>query len=159
MKLGLNESQRWPAAIIVILAAQVAFGIWMAKVANADPHFAVEPDYYKRAVAWDTTMAQARRDHALGWAASATITADAGDSARLHVTLTDSAGAPITADSVEAEAFSIANSARQLQVTLRPAANGYATTLPAARRGLWEVHLRAARGHDHFTAKLRPEYK
>ena len=43
----------WPIAITGVLAATVAANIWVAKIASDDPSFAIEQDYYRKAITWD----------------------------------------------------------------------------------------------------------
>jgi nitrogen fixation protein FixH len=159
MKLAITSANRWPAAIIAVLLGQVAFGVWMMRVAGNDPHFAVEPNYYARAVNWDATMAQSRLDKALGWKATTTLTRGAGTAATLHVVLVDSTGAAVKADSVSAEAIAIAHAGTVDRVAMTADGTGYAGPIPTAGNGLWEVEVRAKRGADLFTAKLRTELK
>lgn len=159
MKFGLSDSQRWPVIIISVLVAQIAFGIWMARVAGNDPNFAVEPDYYAKAVNWDETMAQSRRDRALGWQAVATMTRAEGRTATLQVSLVDSLGAAVQADSVQVEALEVAHARFVDKLTLIPSGSGYAAPVANAGVGLWEVRVRAMRGTDLYTAKLRTELK
>lgn len=151
--------QRWPVAIVTVLLMQVAFGLWMARTANNDPNFAIEPDYYNRAVNWDSTMAQSRRDRALGWQAVASLTRDTGRTAALRVVLIDAAGMPLVADSVQAEALAVAHAATVHRLVLTSDAGGYAAQVPMAANGLWDVSVRAMRGSDVFTAKLRTELR
>ncbi len=157
MKNHIPEAQRWPAIIVTVLVAQIGFGIWMARLAGSDPHHAVEPNYYQRAVDWDSTMAQSRRDRALGWRAVATMTRTAGRSASLHITLVDSLGASLTVDSISVEALAIAHAGTIERPKLMSDGLAYVGTLATAASGLWEVHVRAARSTDLFTAKLRTE--
>jgi nitrogen fixation protein FixH len=157
MRLSLTPAQRWPTIIITVLAAQMAFGVWMARVAGSDPHHAVEPDYYARAVNWDSTMAQARRDRALGWNAATTLTRATGHAATLQVAIVDSLGAALQMDSLHVEALAIAHAGTIDRMTLAPAGAAYTGLIADARAGLWEVQVRAVRGADVFTAKLRTE--
>jgi nitrogen fixation protein FixH len=155
VKLSLTEHNRWPIAITVALLAQVAFGVWMVRTANGDPHFAVLPDYYARGVAWDSTMAQAQRDKALGWRAAMTMTRTSGRRAALTVDLRDAQGAPVRADSITIFATAIAHSMVIDTVrvgSLQPLASG---TIEQAPSGLWELSLRAHRGDAVFTATQR----
>ncbi len=155
---GIAKLQPWPTAIVAVLVAQMSFGVWMARVARDDPHFAIEPDYYARAVNWDSTMAQSRRDKALGWIASAGMSRGTGRAAFLRVTLTDSAGIAVTAvDSVTAEALAVAHAGLIDKLTLARDGDAYRVTVSIAAPGLWEVQVRAYRGGDLFTAKLRTE--
>jgi nitrogen fixation protein FixH len=159
MKLAITAANRWPLAIASVLVGQVLFGIWMAHVASDDPHFAVAPNYYARAVNWDATMAQSRTDKALGWRSVATLTRSTGSGATLHLSLTDSSGAPVRADSVTVTAFAIAHSLNVMALALTPDVTGYAGTVHMAGRGLWEIAIRAVRGTVVFTATVRPELK
>jgi nitrogen fixation protein FixH len=153
-----GKLQPWPTAIVAVLVTQICFGIWMARVAGNDPNFAIEPDYYARAVNWDATMEQSRRDKALGWQASVAMTRAGGRTATLRLVLVDSTGGPITtADSVIAEALAVAHAGQIDRLVMVRDGAGYVAPVPAANAGLWEVRIRAARGADVFTAKLRTE--
>ncbi len=157
MNLAIPESRRWPIIIVTVLVAQMGFGVWMARLAGSDPHYAVEPDYYARAVNWDSTMAQSRRDRALGWGAAATLTRGGGRSASLQIALVDSLGAALEVDTVQVEALAVAHASIIDRLTLAPTGLAYSATIADAGAGLWEVRVRAVRGADVFTAKLRTE--
>ena len=158
MKFGLTDAQRWPTIIITVLVAQIGFGIWMARLAGSDPHFAIEPDYYNKAVNWDARMAQSRADRALGWQSTATLSRGTSGAGILDVSLTDSLGTAVVADSVLVEAMPVAHAQRVTRLTLTSEGAGYRGTLPdAGTAGLWEVRVRALRGRDIFTANVRAE--
>ena len=67
MKPGMG----WPIGVTVILGATIAVNLWVMKIANSDPSFAIEPDYYRKAVHYDSTMAQQRLNASLGWGVEA----------------------------------------------------------------------------------------
>jgi nitrogen fixation protein FixH len=157
MNLAIAEARRWPIIIVAVLVAQMGFGIWMARVAGGDPHYAVEPDYYARAVNWDSTMAQSRRDRALGWNAAATLIRTSAHGAALQIALVDSLGVALQVDSVHVEALAVAHASAIHRLTLTPDGPAYGATIGDAGTGLWELRLRAVRGPDVFTAKLRTE--
>src|SRR5688500_20140504 len=92
MKRGLC----WPIAVTGILATTVAANIWVMMIASDDPSFAIEEDYYRKALAWDTTLAQAARNAALGWHLTPEM-GPIGNEGRavLPARLTDSLGAAI----------------------------------------------------------------
>ena len=73
----------WPWFVAALLAATAVGQGIMLYAATHDPTFAVVPDYYERAVAWDSTLAIEEASDALGWHATATLTRDGG--ARLNV--------------------------------------------------------------------------
>lgn len=157
MNFRITAANRWPVAIVAVLISQVIFGIWMAKVAGNDPHFAIEPNYYARAVDWDATMAQSRRDKALGWRATATLTRGTLGSGTLQLSLIDSSGGAVRADSVTVQALAVAHASQVDSLTLRAVPNGYAAPVPHVTAGLWELRVRAVHGADVFTAKLRTD--
>jgi nitrogen fixation protein FixH len=146
----------WPVIIVALLVGGAGANIGLMIVANRDPSFAVEPDYYRKAVEWDRSMAQEARNAALGWRASARLEpADAGR-ARLVALIRDRAGAPVAGAAVVVEAFPSARAREIASFTLAPAASAgaYTVMLPRARPGLWELRLRVTRGEEVFTRTL-----
>lgn len=154
---GIFARWGWPLGVALVLGASAGANIWMMFVARSDPAFAVEPDYYSKAVAWDARMAQARRDSALGWRATAALTlARPGIPGRIVVTLTDVDGKPVTGATLAVEAMHNARAAQRYEASLLPGDDGdYAAALDAHRAGAWEVRLTATRGGAHFTQDLR----
>ena len=76
----------WPVAIVGLLVGGAAANIGLMIVANRDATFAVEPDYYRKAVDWDRTMAQEARNVELGWRVSAQLEpVDGGPEHRISV--------------------------------------------------------------------------
>lgn len=159
MRFSLPASRRWPLLVITALAAQMGFGVWMMRVAGSDPNFAIEPDYYARAVHWDARMEQARRDLALGWRAVATLTRSAGQPTSLVVSVVDSLGAPLVIDSLRADVLPVAHASRTRTLTLARVGEKWEAQLRDAETGLWETNIRAWRGRDVFTARVRPELR
>ncbi len=147
----------WPTAVAVILIASMASNIGVMMVANSDPAFAVEPDYYGKAVRWDDQMAQDRTNLALGWQVSGglSLSRDA-EVGRLTVVLQDSSGLPLEGATVSAEAMHNARSADRREVALVPMRPGvYWAPIDAKRPGQWEIRVSAIRGEAHFTHSLR----
>lgn len=154
MKRGMG----WPIAIAAILGTTVAANFWVLYVANRDPSFAIEKDYYQKALRWDDEMAQEARNTALGWRLSPTLTPIAADGATLTVQLTDSAGATLDGAKVTVAALHNAHAGTVLDATLAPASSGrgaYEVHLPMHRAGEWELRFEAVRGTDRFTAVRR----
>jgi nitrogen fixation protein FixH len=146
----------WPVLIVALLVGGAGANIAFMIVANHDPSFAVEPDYYRKAVDWDRSMEQEARNAKLGWQVSAVLEPGAKGRARLVVQVRDRAGAPLTGSTVAVEAFPSARAREIATFALVPAgeAGVYAVTLPRARPGLWELRLRVARGDVVFTHTL-----
>ena len=61
----------WPWFVVALLVATAGGQGIMLYAATHDPTFAIEPDYYQKAVAFDTTIQQERGNLALGWTATA----------------------------------------------------------------------------------------
>ena len=154
MKRGLG----WPLGIVAILAATVGLNIWVFRVASDDPSFAIEPNYYQKAVDWDSTLAQRRENLALGWHLSPTLGAfTARQGAHLQVTLTDAAGAAIPDATVKVAAFFNARANDIIDTTLVRDSAGYAVNLPVTRGGVWELQFDVTRGGKRFTSTSRIE--
>lgn len=146
----------WPVVIVALLVASAGANIAFMIVANGDATFAVEPDYYRKAVEWDRTMAQEARNAELGWTVSARLEpADAGR-ARLFALVRDRAGAALTGADVRVEAFPSARAREIASVALEPArgAGVYTGLLPSARPGLWELRVRVTRDAEVFTRTI-----
>ena len=153
-----RKDRIWPAAITLVLLGNVALGITLMRVASADPHFAVEPDYYRRAVGWDTTQAQVRRSTELGWRVHPTLAPVSGDSTPLIILLTDRDGAPLDAATIDVVARPIAHANRSVTSTPTPQGDGrYTTTMAIDQPGLWEVVVTVDRAGERLVAPLRIE--
>jgi nitrogen fixation protein FixH len=152
----MKPEKRWPVGVSVVLGVTVAVNAVLYYVAGADPSFAIEPNYYAKAVKWDSTVAQTKRSAALGWRLSPALTPIVPRvGARLSVTLTDSTGAPITDAIVKVSALYNARAGTVLESVLRPDTNGYDTILGISNAGLWEFRFDVTRRRQHFTSTVR----
>jgi nitrogen fixation protein FixH len=149
----------WPIGIAAALLLSAGSNIIMMFIAKADPAFAIEPDYYQKAVAWDATMAQERTNTTLGWRAAATIElASPHTPGRITVTLRDMQGQVIPDATATIEAMHNARASQRYEVALSPDGYGaYTAPIDAHRPGQWEVRVTASRGTDRFTQSLRIE--
>lgn len=125
--------------------------------AHADPSFAVEADYYNKAVHWDAEAAQERRNAELGWVVEVeTLPGDQGAPSRLRLTLEDAEGRAISDARVSVEAFHNARAADRRTLTLSSdSAGAYGAVAAFEREGLWEFRVTAHRGDEVFTAVLQ----
>jgi len=151
----------WPIGITAILATSVVGNLIMMRVANNDPSFAIEDNYYQRAVDFDTTMQQQRRSDALGWTAAVAIHGVRRGAGVLRVQLSDSSALPIAADSVVAVAFFNARANERVRLILThestDAPGVYRHAIAVAHSGQWEVQIGAWRGNEHFVSSTRVE--
>ncbi|CAN5862537.1 FixH family protein [soil metagenome] len=149
----------WPIGIVVILVVFVVGNLVMMRIANDDPAMAVEPDYYQKAVAFDSTMAVARRSAALGWSAQTTIVArDSAPGATVRVRLSDAAHQPVEGAVMTIDARFNARANDIITDTLVERAPGeYLASLAVTHAGQWEVRVTVTRGASRFTASTRAD--
>ena len=153
MKTGMG----WPIGVAAILGVTVIANLVVMRIANSDPAFAIEPDYYKKAVAFDSTMAIERQSLDLGWTATSSFsTGDRSDGPTLTVTLADRQAHPIEGALVTIVALANARANDMLSATLREVSPGrYQSPLAARFTGQWEVRVDAMRNTEHFVASTR----
>ena len=153
----MKRGAAWPIAITAVLALTVGANVLLLRIATEPNAYATEPDYYRKAVAWDSTAAAERASTATGWSCDASLVAR-GRAFEIRLRLVDAAGAPVAGAAVHVTAIHNLAAATPSELTATPAAaGGYVATLPVARAGLWELRVAATRGREHFTADLRRE--
>mgnify|MGYP006330149751 CR=1 FL=1 len=150
----MNAARWWPAALVAVLVVTVAANFALLWKANSDPSFAVEPDYYQRAVLWDSTVARRARSDALQWRAAVRMASPEGGQATIVVNLTTADGRPVDSADVRVEASHNAEGANLHEARLLATGPGlYAARIPTTAQGLWRVDLTASRGPDHFVQR------
>lgn len=148
----------WPLIVIGLLGGLLVMNGVMLYVATRDPSFAVEKNYYQKALDWDEKRAQDAANDALGWAIAVSLEA-AGADVRVRATVADREGAPVSGAAVSLEAFHVARSAASREVKLAEESPGiYATTWPAMRPGIWEMRFRVEQGGHVFTRTTREDW-
>lgn len=153
MKKGMG----WPIGVATILSCTVIANVVVMRIANDDPSFSVEPDYYRKAVNFDSSMAQARENLSLGWGIDTRIDS-IGDGAhtRLSVRLRDASSSPLPGARVAVMARFNARANDTLTAQLTEESPGtYVAMLPIARPGEWEVRVDATHGSQRFSASSR----
>jgi nitrogen fixation protein FixH len=152
----------WPGIIIGLLSVQILLMLVMAYVATSDRTFAVEPDYYQKALNWDELAAQDRLNEQLGWSAHIKVS-DAADLLKRRTvtcTLTDAAGQPLSGAEVEIFAFPHARAGQRLKQSMpEQQAGDYATLMQMARDGLWEFRITAVQESQRFTRVIQQRIK
>ncbi len=150
----MTAARWWPVALVAVLVVTVGANVALLWKANSDPSFAVEPDYYRRAVLWDSTVARRARSDALQWRAVVQMAPPEEGQATILVTLTDAGGRPVDSADVRVEASHNAEGANLHEAKLLATGPGsYAARIPTAARGLWRVDLTAARGDEQFVQR------
>ncbi|HKO90751.1 MAG TPA: FixH family protein [Polyangiaceae bacterium] len=159
----------WAWAPGVLLAALLGTQLTVLHFVLDDPSFALEPDYYRKAVAWDRQRELERQSQALGWhaelAAQPALPAPPGSQPQpglpargleLRVQLRDAQQGPLGGAAVHVQAFANARAARVFEAPLLETAPGtYTAEIPSRLLGLWEFRLEATRGAERFAEVLR----
>jgi hypothetical protein len=152
-----SKGRLWAWLPGVLLAALLGTQLTVLHSVLDDPSFALESDYYRKAVSWDARQERARASQALGWHAQ--LSAEPAPQARgvaLRVQLRDAQGGPLSGALVHVQAFANARAARVLEASLVEAPAGtYTGEIPSSVLGLWEFRLEATRGSDRFGEVLR----
>lgn len=152
-----TSNSRWAFVPIGLLAAMLLGLGSMAAIAMDDPGFALERDYYQKAVRWNDVQAQAEQNSRLGYKLELTATTQSNES-ELELRLRNAEGAPLSGAHITAEAFAVARSANVRELSFHETAPGtYAATPGALRAGLWEIRCRVERNRERFTHTLRAE--
>lgn len=152
-----NAGSLW-AWVPVLLLGSMLIGLGtLAYIAIDDPSFALEPNYYDKAVHWDQSQAARRESDALGLElALAPLTIASDGQVKLELTVNARGGSPFTGAEVRVVAFPNAFASQIAQVPLRETAPGvYTGELRHSVPGLWELRLAVKRGAASFQQVLR----
>lgn len=155
----MKPGSGWPIGIVAILTATVVANIVVMRIASSDASFAIEPDYYQKAVAFDSTLATERRSLTLGWSAASTLVADDSTGRPLlTVTLVDRAQQPVQGATVTVAALANLRANDVVNAALTEVSPGrYQARLSAHVAGQWEIRIDAVRGTDHFVESTRTD--
>jgi hypothetical protein len=158
MKLLLPPRLRWPVLIIAALAIHVVVSLATVFLATSNPSYAVEENYYQKALTWDAHRAQERHNRELGWRLDFEVAPPqpAGSDPQLLVRLADRDGLPLDGARIAVAAFHNARADTILRSELAAAGAGaYACPLAMRRAGRWELRFTVDRGGERFTHKVR----
>ena len=150
----MKKGSLWPWVIAGALALHVVASLVVVFVAASNPSYAVEEDYYQKALHWNDKRAQDRTNEELGWRLDITVrpAETPGEEPTLEVHLADGGGEPIDGAVVAVETFHNARADDILRAGLDAVGEGvYRTTLPMRHNGRWELRFTVDRGQDRFT--------
>jgi hypothetical protein len=145
----------WPWIIGGALVLHVVVSLGVVFFATTDASYAIEEDYYQKAMDWDEKRAQDRTNDELGWSLdfAAAPPAAPGGHPTLEVRLTGADGEPLDGATIALETFHKARSEEIIHLVLVAADEaGLYTASPAMRHnGLWELRFTVDRDGEHFT--------
>jgi hypothetical protein len=125
-----------------------------------DPNFALESNYYDKAVHWDQSQQQARNSQALGLklALSAPLVLSKTGNVTVQLSVTDRQALSVSGANVALDAFPNAYADRVQRVSLREVRPGlYVGELAPGVRGLWELRVVVQRAALRYTQVLRAD--
>jgi nitrogen fixation protein FixH len=141
----------WPMAIIGVLGLTVVANVFLWRAANAPGSNDLEPDYYHRALAWDSTQAARVRSASLGWRAQASLGLGRMGNEQLHVTITGQDGAPVAGAQVQVLGVHNLDPGHPERWTLIEQPEGrYVADVHLPHTGRWELRVNASRGDERF---------
>jgi len=152
-----RQSLRWPVAIVAIVALHVTGMLAVVLFATRDPSFAVEPNHYQKALAWDAFSARSRASEAMGWQVRSRTEPTLGPSGTraLDLAIADRDGKPVTGARVAVLAFPHARGDERIRMDLVEGEGGhYQARAGMVRAGLWELRVVAQRGGDSFSSTI-----
>ena len=158
--MAMNKGWHWGVFVGGLMAVVIGANLILIYFATTDPSFAVEEDYYQKALHWDDKRAQDRANAELGWTVELDVGREraADGSVQVVVRLLDAEGQAVRGAGVDLEAFHNARAAWIHRVQLRENEEGaYSAALPARRPGLWEFRLNVVRDEQRFTHKTVKE--
>lgn len=152
-----SPHSHWKWAPVALLGSLLSGLGTMVFIATGDPSFAVEPEYYQKALDWDRERAQQANNERLGYQLTVSVRAPgAGGARELVLQFVDAAGQPIHGASVEVSAFHNARAAEIVRRRLVERDPGiYVQELPLKRLGLWELRFVTQRSGVRFTHVAR----
>ena len=150
----MKKGSLWPWIIAGALALHVVGSLVVVFVAASNSSYAVEEDYYQKALHWNDKRAQDRTNEELGWILNLTVrpAVTPGEQPTLEVHLAEAGGEPVDGAVVAVETFHNARADDILRARLDTVGEGvYRTTLPMRRNGRWELRFTVDHGQEHFT--------
>lgn len=143
------------AAMLVFFAVVIAVnGAFVFVALRSFPGEEVKRSYLQ-GLNYNATLAERRRERALGWRAETELSG-AAHATLLRARLTDREGRGLDGLTIEALLRRPADSAHDLTLTFAPRGDGlYVAEVPALAAGVWDLRATAERGEQRFSFARR----
>jgi hypothetical protein len=153
--------RQWPWIIVGLLLIHASLIVGTIMVVSARNDLYVEPNYYAKAVDWDTQRATLEAADEMGWTIQLIVdqpTARADQLQTLRVAITDRENLPVTGALVEAECFHPAHANDRINTVLVRQDDGtYQAIVEMKEPGFWKINLSIR--HRGIEAKVRKEFR
>lgn len=131
----------FPGIIFVLLGMNMVIVGITVYAANMNGGAAVEPDYYRKAMAYDTLRVRSAQSDALDWRYHVELVGSTAER-QLRVTITEPTGQRLTGATSRAEAFPGVRANERTKVLCREIEPGvYAAPVQVRWSGLWRIEL------------------
>lgn len=149
----------WSLAPFALLGAMVVGWGFLLSLAINDPTFAVEKDYYKKAVRWNDTQEQAGKNAELAYRLTfSALRADGAGLTPVTVSVTDAQGKAVTGAALNVEGIHNADAGRPTYFTLTESGAGrYTGQATLTHLGLWELRVAVKSAKAQYTESVRVE--
>jgi nitrogen fixation protein FixH len=149
----------WPLAIASVLGVTVVANIVLWRAANEPGAGALEPDYYARAIAWDSTQVEHSRSVALGWRADPEFIEAQPNGTELRVQLSRPDGSPLAgARVVVVGVHNLASEHPTSWALVERSPGEYVAAVAPSHAGRWELRVSATLGTDRFVSVEHAEW-
>jgi len=138
--------------VVGLLLGNVAMMVVLI-VASSSNRPEIIPQYYDRAVAYDTELDEAAHSREIGWQATATLANDG-----ITVEVVDRSGGPIADARVAVSGFQRAHAAEALDLALVPTDGGYRARRDL-RAGVYDLKIKVERDGSTFVARQTVELR
>jgi len=146
----------WPWVPVGLLGTLLAGLGTLAVIATGDPSFALEQNYYQKAVHYDDEIRQRDENARLGWKLETELVPAPKDGTVTLVVRARDALGSVAGARVKAEAFHNARASQVIDAELVETVPGeYRASVATKRPGLWEIRLVLERGQERFTEVVR----
>ncbi|MEX0747600.1 MAG: FixH family protein [Rhodothermales bacterium] len=157
MKPTLPPHIAWPLFIIFILAVGIGGAFSILFAANSDGGVQVVEDYYRQAVAWDSTAAVRARADALGWRADLNVYVSGEPLQTIEFTVVDSTGSAVLGlrGTVRLSRPQHAKPVAEIPFYAAGEPGTYRVKAPLAASGLWDFGIEARNDSADFVVTIR----
>jgi nitrogen fixation protein FixH len=147
----------WGWIVVAMLLVHASAMVFAAVIATRDPNFAVLPDYYRRAVAWDETKEKLQHSADLGWSLNIQATdPDAAGTRTLRIDVHDRNGKPIEAQSISLNLYHDAHIRQAQALNLPSRAPGvFSAALPMPWSGHWTMEAVVIADGETFVSQQK----
>lgn len=136
--------------VLFFAGLAVLFG-WFIHLARSSYTGLVTQQAYEKGIDYNSTIAKAAAQEAMGWHSTVTHTADG-----INLTLTDEQGAAVTGATVSLWLFRPVQAAMDIRLPMAEKAAGvYSAVLDLPQRGLWEARILATSGKGEYQTSKR----